>query len=78
MVVRQVACQVQFHTLVDQVGIAKVKAGQDPKKQEQPEDMFFAYFFHKVISCGEAIPEMYYDVPFLPSATDESLKHTKY
>jgi len=27
MVVRQVACQVQLHTLVDQVGIANVKAG---------------------------------------------------
>jgi len=51
-----------------------------PQKQEQPKDMFFfAYFSFKVISCCEAVPEMYYDVPFLPSAsTDESLKHTKY
>ena len=75
---RQVACQVQFHTL-DQVGIANVKAGQAPKTGTTRRHVFFAYFSFKVISCCEAVPEMYYDVPFLPSAsTDESLKHTKY
>jgi len=47
MVVRQVACQVQFHTLVDQVGIAKVKAGQAPKNRNNPKTCFLHISFIK-------------------------------